>query len=279
MRSTAADRHLPACVAAACVAALLAHAAAAQDGVPLVPLAIASAPEGRHPAPRDPVGAKVVAEVDRLRHDPQLSGSHKERRLRWTGQGWNVDWPSHRETGVPGWVAWLRSLVLFLNDTSRLLLYALVAAAVAVLAVVGYRFASLRGFGARGRKPTFVSHVGELDVRPESLPEDIAAAAWSLWQAGRVQAALSLLYRGALSRLIHRHAVPISSSSTEGECLALARPYLDVAAQRYFTQLVRAWEAGTYGQRELSAAMGESLCTGFASRLEAAGPLPPGSAP
>jgi hypothetical protein len=271
MRSTTADRRPPARLAAACLAALLAHAAAAQDAVPQVPLAIASAPEARHPQPRDPVGVKVVAEVQRLRHDPELAGSHKEHRLRWTSHGWNPEWDRSPPGGLR-WLGWLRSLVLFLNDTSRLLLYALVAALVAVLAVVGYRFASLRGFGARGRKPAFVSHVGELDVRPESLPDDIAGAAWTLWQAGRVQAALSLLYRGALSRLIHRHAVPISSSSTEGECLALARPYLGAEAQRYFTQLVRAWEAGTYGQRALSAAMGESLCSGFSSRLEAAEP-------
>jgi hypothetical protein len=285
MRSITADRR-PAArpapppavrLAAACLAAAVVHGAWAQDALPRVPLAIASAPAAESAPPRDPVGAKVVAEVERLRRDPELAGTHKERHLRWTGRGWHLDWQPRESTPDLGWLEWLRSFVLFINDTSRLLLYALVAGVVAVLAVVGYRFASLRGFGGRGRRPDFVSHVGELDVRPESLPDDIAAAAWALWQAGRVQAALSLLYRGALSRLIHRHAVPISSSSTEGECLALARPHLDPAALRYLTQLVRAWEAGTYGRRELSAAMGESLCTGFASRLDAAAPAAPGA--
>jgi len=110
--------------------------------------------------------------------------------------------------------------------------------------------------------------VRDLDVRPESLPDDVGAAAWVLWQAGRVPEALSLLYRGALSRLIHQYRVPITASATEGECLELARGRLAAPALRYITQVVRAWEASTYGGRALSGAMGEALCTGFGERLD-----------
>ena len=63
--------------------------------------------------------------------------------------------------------------------------------------------------------------------------------------------------------------MPIGAATTEGECLDLARPRLDAGAQRYLTQLVRAWEASTYGGRSLSTAMGESLCGGFGARLDA----------
>jgi hypothetical protein len=117
-----------------------------------------------------------------------------------------------------------------------------------------------------------VSHVRDLDVRPESLPDDVGAAAWALWQSGQVPAALSLLYRGALSRMIHRFQVPITASATEGECLAMARGRLEPAALRYVTQVVRAWEANIYGGRGLSDAMGELLCTGFGQRLDGRGP-------
>jgi len=136
------------------------------------------------------------------------------------------------------------------------------------LALVSLRHVvQLRAF-RRARAASAVSHVRDLDVRPESLPDDVGAAAWALWQAGRVPEALSLLYRGALSRLIHKYRVPITSSATEGECLELARPRLEAPALRYVTQVVRAWEASTYGGRALSTAMGEALCTGFRERLD-----------
>ena len=66
------------------------------------------------------------------------------------------------------------------------------------------------------------THVRDLDIRPESLPDDIGAAARALWDRGEHRAALALLYRGLLSRLAHVHRLPIRDSSTEGDCLALA---------------------------------------------------------
>ena len=50
----------------------------------------------------------------------------------------------------------------------------------------------------RGCRTPFVapSHVRDLDIRPESLPDDVGAAALALWQRGEQRAALALLYRG-----------------------------------------------------------------------------------
>jgi hypothetical protein len=62
--------------------------------------------------------------------------------------------------------------------------------------------------------------------------------------------------------------VPITASATEGECLELARGRLEAPTLRYVTQVVRAWEASIYGGRTLSTAMGETLCGGFAARLD-----------
>ena len=137
------------------------------------------------------------------------------------------------------------------------------------LALVSARhLVNLRTFERRVKAVAAVSHVRDLDVRLESLSDDVGAAAWALWQAGRVPEAMSLLYRGALSRLIHQYRVPITSSATEGECLDLARARLEPPTLRYVTQVVRAWEASIYGGRALSAAMGEALCTGFGQRLD-----------
>ena len=291
MRSTSADpRRRPRAVAriAACAgmvlglagASCLARAddaddsdeaiAAVADTAASAPLSAASQSAGFVAGPRS---TAIEAAVGKLRDDPLLSGRHKAHRLEWQPK------PSRRKKidADPSWLKWFASLARFINDTSRFLLYGIVLVLVALLLVSGRHLIQLRSFRRRAAAATAVSHVRDLDVRPESLPTDVGAAAWALWQAGQVPAALSLLYRGALSRLIHRWHVPIAASTTEGECLELARGTLEPGAQRYLTQVVRAWEASTYGNRQLSPAMGETLCTGFATRLDAASP-PEGAA-
>jgi len=232
-----------------------------------VAAASASAPDAR--------AARIEAAVDKLRSDPLLSGRHKEHRLRWEDDEPRKKKPS--ATPDLGFLAWLGSLATFINDTSRFLLWGLAIVLVALALVSARHLVQLRAF-RRTKAAAAVSHVRDLDVRPESLPNDVGAAAWALWQSGQVPAALSLLYRGALSRMIHRFQVPITAAATEGECLALARGRLEPGALRYVTQVVRAWEANIYGGRGLSHAMGEALCTGFAQRLDASGPAAAGSA-
>jgi hypothetical protein len=230
----------------------------------------ASAPDtGAASAPADPRAARIAAAADKLRSDPLLSGKHTAHRLRWKDDA--PDSKDEATDGIddPSVLAWLASLARFVNDTSRFLLWGIVLVLVALALVSARHVVQLRAFRRATRAAAAVSHVRDLDVRPESLPADVGAAAWALWQSGRVRAALSLLYRGALSRMIHRFEVPITASATEGECLELARGRLDPPALRYVTQVVRAWEASIYGGRTLSLAMGEALCTGFAPRLDA----------
>jgi hypothetical protein len=260
-------RVAPPMAACALVIALALGAASArgQDATPAdtppAPQAAASEPAA---APRTEA-SRIEAAVRQLRADPLISGVQKGHQLRFKDD----DEKPRPKPKDDGWLAWMRSLGHFLNDTSRLLVYGLAIVLVAVLAVSAHRFLSLRGARRRPALAGAVSHVRDLDVRPESLPDDIGAAAWALWQAGDVGAALSLLYRGALSRLIHRHAVPIAASTTEGECIELARDRLEPGALRYLSRLVLAWQAVVYGRRTLSTAMGETLCTGFAAQLDA----------
>ena len=239
-----------------------AGAALAEDTAAMSPFAASAPAAGASAA--DPRAVRIEAAVAKLRRDPLLSGKHKEHVLRWK----NTDEP---ETKKPdsSLLAWFAALASFLNDTSRFLLWGAVAVLVALLLVSARHLVQLRGFRRRAAAASAVSHVRDLDVRPESLPDDVGAAAWALWQAGQVPAALSLLYRGALSRLIHKFSVPITASATEGESLELARGRLEPGALRYVTQVVRAWEANIYGGRTLSTAMGEVLCSGFAQRLDA----------
>jgi hypothetical protein len=234
-----------------------------QDLAPGAPDA-ASAPQ-EAAAPTDPRAARIEAAVEKLREDPLLSGKHKEHTLHWKDSD-----PPQKKKPDASLLEWIAALGRFLSDTSRFLLWGIGLVLVTLLLVSARHLVQLRGFRRRAAAAAAVSHVRDLDVRPESLPQDVGAAAWALWQAGQVPAALSLLYRGALSRLIHKFRVPITASATEGECLELARGRLDPGALRYVTQVVRAWEASIYGGRALSTAMGEALCSGFAQRLDAA---------
>ena len=97
----------------------------------------------------------------------------------------------------------------------------------------------------------------------------VGADALALWQQGRLQEAMSLLYRGALSRLVHGHGVPIRASSTEGDCLRLARPHLAEGPARYFALLVDAWRATVYAARPPADGTMQLLCAEFDRRLPA----------
>lgn len=100
-----------------------------------------------------------------------------------------------------------------------------------------------------------------LDIRPGSLPKDVSAAALALWRAGERRACLSLLYRGALARLVHERGLEVPPGATEGDCLRAAAPALGLEAAGYFRELTGAWQALAYAHRETEG--GETLCAGW----------------
>jgi hypothetical protein len=114
--------------------------------------------------------------------------------------------------------------------------------------------------------------VGLLDIRPTSLPADIGAAALALLDAGRARDALSLLYRGALSRAVHRHGALIGESYTEGEALKAVNARLDPPRVAYFTDLVALWQRAVYAGESAPHERISSLCAAFAPTLDGAGP-------
>jgi len=72
-----------------------------------------------------------------------------------------------------------------------------------------------------------------------------------------------MLYRGALSRLVHEHAVPIRGASTEGECVALATRSLPDNGAGFFARLVRAWLLSVYGAQAVEDEVVMALCSDF----------------
>ena len=77
----------------------------------------------------------------------------------------------------PGWLEWIFDFFGWILQTSQMLFWLLIAAFVAVLIVLLVRLFATRGSEARAARFLAPTHVQDLDIRPESLPDDIGAAA------------------------------------------------------------------------------------------------------
>lgn len=203
--------------------------------------------------------------IDIVRADPNLATERTIKTLRWNNS-------TATTSGTPSWLKWFAGLFRWFEQSARLLVW---CAAIGLAgALVVYIVRMLRMHGLRREEP-FVAptHVRDLDIRPETLPHDIGSAARLLWDRGEHRAALALLYRGMLSRLAHVHGVPIRSSSTEGDCLALAVSRLTQATCEYASRLIGVWQRAIYGCQDIRPEIVHVLCDEFASALDAASRL------
>jgi hypothetical protein len=205
-------------------------------------------------------GADIEAAVEKVRQDPNLGTTKEVRTLRWNDK-------SHTPRARPGWMEWLSGFFEWVAGASRVFVWAVIAMLIGMLALFVLRYA--RTFGGRKKDVDLEAptHVRDLDIRPESLPDDIGTTAWAQWEAGQARDALSLLYRGLLSRLVHVHAVPIRDSTTEGGCLSLAREHLPNDRHAYVARLVRCWERYVYGGQSPPSDEVRALCDEFSHSL------------
>jgi hypothetical protein len=95
------------------------------------------------------------------------------------------------------------------------------------------------------RVPTLMG----LDLRPESLPDDVPGTARELWAAGNRAEALGLLYRGALARLVEE-GLEVAEGFTEEDCLRSARHGLEEEERiDFLARLTACWQAAAYAHR------------------------------
>jgi Domain of unknown function (DUF4129) len=208
---------------------------------------------------------EIRAAAAKLRTDPNLGGEKTLRTLRLNQSN---DAKTAKAAQAPHW---LTSLFDFLAQSSSLLLWSAGALCAAIAVVWGIRV--LRERAPVTAPPEHgVESLHGLDIRPESLPENIGAVALELLEAGREREALSLLYRGALSRAVHRHGIAIAASATEGEALRAVNATLDPPRAAYFTDLVTLWQRAVYAGESVSAKPIARLCRGFSESLEGAAP-------
>jgi Domain of unknown function (DUF4129) len=203
----------------------------------------------------------VRAAASAVAADPLLPGSEKTKSLRLK------DKDHEKKPRKPDDGRWWLDMIGALSAGLRVAMWLCVAG---LLIWVLLRLRDWLGgaSGVRSLAALPPTHVGSLDIRPESLPADIGSAARALIDRGEQRAALSLLYRGALSRLVHGHGVPIRAASTENECLALAAARLAPASQTFLAELVASWQAVAYARRLLPPESLAQLCDAFDARLQ-----------
>jgi hypothetical protein len=208
--------------------------------------------------------ADIQRAIDKVKADPNLATEQTIKSLKWKSGN------ETKSSGMPSWLMWLVNLFRWLNQSARALVWCAAAVLAGLLGVYISRMIRARARGEVVDAFAAPTHVRDLDIRPETLPDDIGAAARALWDRGEHRAALALLYRGMLSRLAHVHRVPIRDSSTEGDCLALAVTHLSEDTHEYTSRLVRVWQRAVYGQESTMPEAIYALCEGFASALDRA---------
>lgn len=117
-----------------------------------------------------------------------------------------------------------------------------------------------------------------LDLTRESLPDDVSTSALALWHNHEKRAALALLYRASLSRLLEA-GLEIEQGHTEQECLQVAQRFAQTqpratTAITYFAQLTGAWQRLAYGHIPPADEIAEQLCKAWNNIWQLDGPPP-----
>ena len=226
----------------------------------------AATPLAQEPASGPPITREEVGPaIEALKNDPNLNGQRKMRMLRWKESGRRKSEPDL------SWLGWVVGFFAWMGQSARYLVWLTIALLAGWLGIYLFRAIKNSGLNADAAD-AFVppTHVRNLDIRPESLPPNVGAAARKLWEKGEHRAALSLLYRGLLSRLSHVHRVPILDSSTEGDCLSLLAGRVAPKTGDYATRLVDAWRGFVYGGTAAETPTVHALCDGFSAALDRA---------
>lgn len=207
---------------------------------------------------------KSREQIEEVMSAPEFERYREVRTWRWKG---SVTEAQGREPP-----AWLLALTTALAEVARASAWIAAVLAIALLLWFLRRFISNDVGTALDAAYVPPAEIAGMDVRPESLPDDIPGEARALLARGAVREALSLLYRGALSVLIHRFGVELRGSFTENDCLRASEPVLNEQASDYFVRLVTDWRACAYADHAPQPSEVEQVIDAWATHLS--GPLP-----
>lgn len=221
------------------------------------------APVSASAAPAQPAAARFSVQTQR-EHIAKVM-AHKDFQTKRKETHWKYTGKKTQEKKPVKW-DWLEKLAEWFAAVARgveVVLWALLALAAAWF--ISKRQHWLKRLRMQSSNPDRAAKVlFGLDIEPESLPDDVAAAAWNLWQSGQSRAAMSLLYRGALSYLVTREKLELGTQATEEDCLRVCRKHLAPEVGEYFNRLTRAWQQIAYAARPPAQEAVRDLCSDWA---------------
>ena len=247
----------------------LRQAAAATLAVLCAALAIGLCMPVRQAFAEEAKGAKEPArEIRAVLADKEFGHQDSVKRLKYIGPSWKG---SSTKSKPWDW-SWIEALGKMTGQAVRALAWLAGAALIAFALYHAARYVRLHGFGRGGRqRPDFLFG---LDVRPGSLPDDVAAAAEALARDGRIREALSLLYRASLVRFMD-DGIEFMHGDTEGDCMRRVERAAAAPRTSYFRRLVSDWQSLAYGHKPVPRAAAISQALAWRDLFDA----PPGPDP
>ncbi len=203
--------------------------------------------------------APARAAIKEVMEQPEFQTKKKEAGWHWK----ETPKQARKRVQAPNW---LEAFMALLRNVAFLAKWALILAVVALVAWLLWKYRdAFLGSGGRRHRDELPAALFGLDVRPETLPSDVAGTALTLWRKGEARAALALLYRASLAELVHGFQMELPRGATEGDCLRKATQVLAADSGLYFRKLTHAWQGEAYAGRR--PADGEALCLGWSAHF------------
>ncbi|MCW8963197.1 MAG: hypothetical protein OQL16_05315, partial [Gammaproteobacteria bacterium] len=177
--------------------------------------------------------------------DKDFGGKRTEEQ--WKLKDFNID-RSDDDSSTD--LSWIEDVVRALANVMEILLWAGVILLVLFLIFRISRMVNPDAFKTDRSTRVVPAVISGLDIRPESLPDDVAAAARQLWLDGQYRDAMGLLYRGTVSSLVHIYDVELTEGATEGDVLVSAEPRLRSETHQFLDQITRLWQSIAYAHRQ-----------------------------
>ncbi len=189
-------------------------------------------------APRDTEARRIARE---LFADPVFGDSREVTR-------WRLRERDEDDDSTPLDLPWLETVVEAIAKLIQFIGWLGIAAIVIAIVVVIARWYA-RGERSRAPPRAPPAELFGLAIAPDSLPADIEAAALAACRDGDARLALSLIYRGALSVLVHGRGIGIAAGAVEADVLRAARGVLTATAAAWFGQVLDQWIAVAWARQ------------------------------
>jgi hypothetical protein len=228
--------------------------------------AAATTAQATQPESRVASYARLDAARRAVQLDPDMGSTRTVKQLHWRSD----DVPREEASSLQGFLRWWSALLGWIAAGARAVVICAAVILLGLLGVVVWRLWRQHHPLEPTERSTLPAFVRGLDIRPDALPSDVPGTARELWNRGEQRAALVLLYRGLLSRLVHENRVAIRDSSTEGDCLRLSSSCLSGAKLGYVSELIQLWQRAMYASLWPRDEQFLAVCAGFDAALTAA---------